>query len=59
MSLTVVVCHEVPEIEVMVHLSYMQLMVVLWTTRGGDLYKQVKGMSTTGQETTHTVSKKR
>ena len=42
-SLTIVVCHEVPEIEVTVHLSHMQLFVVLRTTRGGDLHKLLRG----------------
>ena len=40
-ALTVVICHEVPEIKVSVHLSYVQLSVMLWTTRRSDLHKKI------------------
>lgn len=58
-TLTVVVCHKVPKIEVMVHFSYMQLMIVLWATRRGNLNKLVKGMPVVDKEIACTVSKKR
>ena len=41
-KITVIVCHEVPEIEITIHLGHMQLVVVLRTTRCGDLHGQVK-----------------
>lgn len=61
-SPTVVICHKVPEIKVMVHFSYTQLFVILWTTGRSDLCKkktQGKTVTIVDRKRKHAVSKKR
>lgn len=60
-GLTVIICHEVPEIEVTVHFSYTQLFVILWTTRRSDLHRDNnnKTVSVVDHKRKRAVSKKR
>ena len=50
---TKVICHQIPEIKIFVHLSDVELLIIIWTTGSSDLALTCKTLNSIWMRQTH------